>query len=173
MEHMFAYPEDGIERRRGPIAAPDLRDDRQFTVAEYADRTKVLGAAVLTAAVLVAAPTENLRVIAAARGPEARARIDGSLARVGMTERADDRVKSYSQGMRQRLGVAVATQLLMNVSSLGAVRDGLLTPALGQLMPVQGTFPVTMATGVAVAVLTGWIVVPAALGAWGTRTQDA
>jgi ABC-2 type transport system ATP-binding protein len=49
---------------------------------------------------------ENLRVIAAARGPETFARIDGALARVGLGERADDRVKTYSQGMRQRLGVA-------------------------------------------------------------------
>jgi ABC-2 type transport system ATP-binding protein len=49
---------------------------------------------------------ENLRVIASVRGPEAFARIDGALARVGLTERGDDRVKTYSQGMRQRLGVA-------------------------------------------------------------------
>jgi ABC-2 type transport system ATP-binding protein len=49
---------------------------------------------------------ENLRVIAAARGPEVRGRIDGALRRVGMSDRADDRVKTYSQGMRQRLGVA-------------------------------------------------------------------
>ena len=49
---------------------------------------------------------ENLRVIAAARGPEAAGRIDGALGRVGLTDRADDRVKTYSQGMRQRLGVA-------------------------------------------------------------------
>ncbi len=49
---------------------------------------------------------ENLRVMAAARGPEAAGRIDGSLRRVGLTDRADDRVKTYSQGMRQRLGVA-------------------------------------------------------------------
>jgi ABC-2 type transport system ATP-binding protein len=49
---------------------------------------------------------ENLQVVAAARGPEARKRIGGALARVGMTDRADDRVKTYSQGMRQRLGVA-------------------------------------------------------------------
>jgi ABC-2 type transport system ATP-binding protein len=49
---------------------------------------------------------ENLRVIAAARGPEATRRIDGALARVGLTDRANDRVKTYSQGMRQRLGVA-------------------------------------------------------------------
>jgi ABC-2 type transport system ATP-binding protein len=49
---------------------------------------------------------ENLRVIAAVRGPETAARIDGALARVGLSERADDRVRGYSQGMRQRLGVA-------------------------------------------------------------------
>jgi ABC-2 type transport system ATP-binding protein len=49
---------------------------------------------------------ENLRVHAAARPPEAAARIDGALARVGLSARADDRVKTYSLGMRQRLGVA-------------------------------------------------------------------
>jgi ABC-2 type transport system ATP-binding protein len=49
---------------------------------------------------------ENLRVVAAARGPEAAGRIDGGLRRVGLLDRADDRVKTYSQGMRQRLGVA-------------------------------------------------------------------
>jgi ABC-2 type transport system ATP-binding protein len=51
---------------------------------------------------------ENLAIVAAAREPEAHGRIDGALARVGLTERADDRVKRYSQGMRQRLGVARA-----------------------------------------------------------------
>ena len=49
---------------------------------------------------------ENMRVIAAARGPEVRGRIDGALRRVGLSDRANDRVKTYSQGMRQRLGVA-------------------------------------------------------------------
>jgi ABC-2 type transport system ATP-binding protein len=49
---------------------------------------------------------ENLEIIAAAREPEAHARIDGALARAGLTQRADERVKSYSLGMRQRLGVA-------------------------------------------------------------------
>jgi ABC-2 type transport system ATP-binding protein len=51
---------------------------------------------------------ENLRIVAAAREPEAHARIDAALARVGLTKRADERVKAYSLGMRQRLGVARA-----------------------------------------------------------------
>jgi ABC-type transport system involved in multi-copper enzyme maturation permease subunit len=67
----------------------------------------------------------------------------------------------------------VATQLLLNVSSLGSARDGLLTASLGQLMPVRGGVDIPMATGVAVAVLAGWLVIPAAVGAWRTRTQDA
>jgi len=49
---------------------------------------------------------ENLRVHAAARGDDAHERIDGALARVGLAARTDDRVKTYSLGMRQRLGVA-------------------------------------------------------------------
>jgi ABC-2 type transport system ATP-binding protein len=49
---------------------------------------------------------ENLRVVAAVRGPEAAERIAPALARVGLSERADEKVKNYSQGMRQRLGVA-------------------------------------------------------------------
>jgi ABC-2 type transport system ATP-binding protein len=49
---------------------------------------------------------ENLRVIAAVRGPDTFGRIDGALRRVGLLDRAGDRVRTYSQGMRQRLGVA-------------------------------------------------------------------
>jgi ABC-2 type transport system ATP-binding protein len=49
---------------------------------------------------------ENMRVLAAVRGREAFGRIDGALGRVGLADRADERVSRYSQGMRQRLGVA-------------------------------------------------------------------
>ena len=49
---------------------------------------------------------ENLRIVAAARGPETRERIDPALARVGLSDRASEKVKKYSMGMRQRLGVA-------------------------------------------------------------------
>ncbi len=49
---------------------------------------------------------ENLTLLAAARGDGADGRIGTGLARVGLTERADDKVASYSMGMRQRLGVA-------------------------------------------------------------------
>jgi len=49
---------------------------------------------------------DNLRILAAAREPAARGRIEQSLERVGILHRADDRVSKYSMGMRQRLGVA-------------------------------------------------------------------
>ena len=49
---------------------------------------------------------ENLEVVAAVRGGDAYLMIDESLERVGLTARSGDRVKTYSLGMRQRLGIA-------------------------------------------------------------------
>jgi len=49
----------------------------------------------------------NLRLLARTEGIGPRA-VDGVLARVGLGERADDLVKTYSLGMRQRLGLAQA-----------------------------------------------------------------
>lgn len=50
--------------------------------------------------------SENLRVAAAVRGPGAGARVDEMLAKVGLADRAGQRVGGYSLGMRQRLGIA-------------------------------------------------------------------
>jgi ABC-2 type transport system ATP-binding protein len=49
---------------------------------------------------------QNLELLAAHRGPAASDRIGPALERVGMTQRAGDKVSKYSMGMRQRLGVA-------------------------------------------------------------------
>jgi ABC-type transport system involved in multi-copper enzyme maturation permease subunit len=67
----------------------------------------------------------------------------------------------------------VVTQILLNVKSLGAVRDLLPTAALGQIVPAGDNAGVAMATGVAVAVLVGWAIVPAVVGAWRTQVRDA
>jgi ABC-2 type transport system ATP-binding protein len=51
----------------------------------------------------------NLAALAALRGPGARAAgIDEVLEQVGLTDVADDRVRGFSLGMRQRLGLAAA-----------------------------------------------------------------
>jgi ABC-2 type transport system ATP-binding protein len=49
---------------------------------------------------------QNLQILAAAREPAAKGRIEPALKRVGILHRADDKVSKYSMGMRQRLGVA-------------------------------------------------------------------
>lgn len=71
---------------------------------------------------------------------------------------------------------AILTSILVNVTSLGSTRDALLTPALDQLIPVNGGGggnQVIMATGVAVLVTCAWLVIPQVAGAWRTGTRDA
>jgi len=52
---------------------------------------------------------KNLAALAALRGQDTRStRIDEVLGEVGLTEVADDRVRGFSLGMRQRLGLAAA-----------------------------------------------------------------
>jgi len=50
----------------------------------------------------------NLELFAAFDGGDARSRIDPLLELVALTDRAHDKVGGYSQGMRQRLGIAVS-----------------------------------------------------------------
>ena len=49
---------------------------------------------------------QNLQILAAAREPAAKGRVEPVLERVGILHRANDKVSKYSMGMRQRLGVA-------------------------------------------------------------------
>ena len=50
----------------------------------------------------------NLQVVAALKGGVSRSAIEEVLAIAGLSERASDKVKTYSHGMRQRLGIAQA-----------------------------------------------------------------
>jgi len=51
---------------------------------------------------------DNLRVFAATGAPTPISRVDEVLEAVGLTDRGADKVRTYSLGMRQRLGIAVA-----------------------------------------------------------------
>ncbi len=50
----------------------------------------------------------NLELMASLDGGDARERIDGALDTVDLTDRQTDKVKGYSHGMKQRLGIAAA-----------------------------------------------------------------
>jgi ABC-type multidrug transport system ATPase subunit len=50
----------------------------------------------------------NLEIVAALRGGATRKEIDAALDTVGLLSRAEDRVKTFSHGMKQRLGIAQA-----------------------------------------------------------------
>ncbi len=79
-----------------------------FPVPEHRDRALARVGAIVDEPRFHAHLTgrQNLEILAAAREPEARGRIQSSLERVGMAQRSDVRVSKYSMGMRQRLGVA-------------------------------------------------------------------
>src|SRR3954467_7104251 len=68
---------------------------------------------------------ENLAIVAAARGRDAFGRIEESIARVGLANRAGDRVKTYSMGMRQRLGAARGPPAARELLILGEPMNGL------------------------------------------------
>src|SRR2546429_5310445 len=69
----------------------------------------VLGALVETPALyLYMSGRDNLRAVGSVLGGVPEARIDAVLELVGLQNRQKDRVKTYSLGMKQRLGVAIA-----------------------------------------------------------------
>jgi ABC-2 type transport system ATP-binding protein len=86
----------GTMRLRG-LPVPERRTEALARVGAIVDEPRFHGH--LTA-------LENLGIVAAARGSETFARIPPALERVGLAHRAQDRVRTYSMGMRQRLGIA-------------------------------------------------------------------
>jgi ABC-2 type transport system ATP-binding protein len=81
----------------------------QRVVAQRAQVLPRVGALVEQPALyLYLSGRDNLRAVAAVLGGVSEARLDTVLDLVGLRARQKDRVKTYSLGMKQRLGVAIA-----------------------------------------------------------------
>jgi hypothetical protein len=71
----------------------------------------------------------------------------------------------------------VAMPLLMQISSLGVLREGLIGAATDRVEPTavlgKGGAHVPMSLGATIIVIAVWAIVPLATGAWRTSTRDA
>jgi hypothetical protein len=69
----------------------------------------------------------------------------------------------------------ILSPMLVQSSSLGSARSGLLDGALLFLKPgpASGAPTITMSVAVAILVTLAWVVILPALGGWRTRTRDA
>src|SRR5918999_5708439 len=121
----LSVPEGGVFGFLGPNGAGKTTTIRCLLglVAATSGRMRVLDEEVprrLTSVIgrvgsIVETPTlfprfsgrRNLQILGTMHGAGPRA-VAGVLATVGLAERADDRVRTYSLGMRQRLGIAAA-----------------------------------------------------------------
>jgi hypothetical protein len=120
-----------------------------------------------------ASPTPSLGLILQGAGWIALANVAVTAVAVGVGSLTGSRALTLTAVIGWQ---AILTNILVNVSSLGAVRDALLTPALSNLEPLNfgsSDDPVVMATGGAVAVICAWLVIPQLVGVWRTRTRDA
>jgi ABC-2 type transport system ATP-binding protein len=80
----------------------------------------------------------NLRALATLGGHSAR-RVDEVLAVSGLTDRADDKVKGYSLGMKQRLGIAAALLPNPDLLILDEPTNGLDPAGILEVRRMMGT----------------------------------
>ena len=73
---------------------------------------------------------ENLEIVASLRSRKAMANIDSALERVGLSQRAGDKVGGYSLGMRQRLGIARCLLVEPQLMILDEPMNGLDPPGI-------------------------------------------
>ncbi len=76
---------------------------------------------------------KNLEVFGRLSGGVPRGRVDEVLARVGLDKRGDDKVRVYSQGMRQRLGIAQALLAQPRLLFLDEPTNGLDPPGIQEM----------------------------------------
>jgi len=84
---------------------------------------------------------ENLQFLATLDGGLPRRRLDEALDRVGLLDRAADRVGTYSLGMRQRLGIAASLMRSPKLLVLDEPANGLDPAGMRDLRRLVSTLP--------------------------------